>query len=67
MGGMITSMTAIDSRLKAVAPFVGGTAYLYKDFPGIPGSETKYTLANMLTFMQKLWTPLPIGHMSNVQ
>ena len=33
MGGMITTMTAIDPRLKAVAPFVGGTAYLYKDFP----------------------------------
>jgi cephalosporin-C deacetylase-like acetyl esterase len=27
MGGVITSMTAIDKRLKAVAPFVGGTTH----------------------------------------
>ena len=36
MGGTITSMTAFDPRLKAVAPFVGGTGFLHIDFPGIP-------------------------------
>ncbi len=36
MGGMITALTAIDSRLKAVAPFVGGSAFKHVDFPGYP-------------------------------
>ena len=35
MGGTITSMTSIDKRLKAVAPFVGGTAGLHNNFPGM--------------------------------
>jgi len=39
MGGTITSMAAIDPRLKAVAPFVGGTGFLHVDFPGIPRSS----------------------------
>ncbi len=40
MGGMITALTAIDERLKAVAPFVGGTGFKYVDFPGgIQGSS----------------------------
>ncbi len=42
MGGMITALTAIDWRLKAVAPFVGGTAFKYIDFPGgIQGSSIR--------------------------
>lgn len=40
MGGMITALTAIDSRLKAVAPFVGGSGFKHIDFPGgIEGSS----------------------------
>ena len=39
MGGTITSMTATDPRLVAVAPFVGGTGFLHIDFPGIPRSS----------------------------
>ncbi|MCP4312053.1 MAG: hypothetical protein GY790_12380 [Bacteroidetes bacterium] len=35
MGGTITSMTAIDKRLKAVAPFVGGTANRYQNYAGM--------------------------------
>ncbi len=35
MGGTITSMTSIDPRLKAVAPFVGGTAYLWENYAGM--------------------------------
>ncbi|MBT3200358.1 MAG: prolyl oligopeptidase family serine peptidase [Phycisphaerales bacterium] len=38
MGGMITSLVATDPRLKAVAPFVGGSAFKHVDFPGYPGT-----------------------------
>ena len=41
MGGMITAMTAIDTRLKAVVPFVGGSGFKYIDFPGIEGSSIR--------------------------
>lgn len=42
MGGMITALTAIDSRLKAVVPFVGGTGFKYVAFPGgIEGSSIR--------------------------
>ncbi|MDA7667746.1 dienelactone hydrolase family protein, partial [bacterium] len=42
MGGMITSLVAIDPRLKAVAPFVGGSGFKYIDFPGgISGSSIR--------------------------
>ena len=41
MGGMITGLTAIDTRLKAVVPFVGGTGFKYVDFPGIEGSSIR--------------------------
>jgi hypothetical protein len=42
MGGMITSLVAIDPRLKAVAPFVGGSGIKYIDFPGgISGSSIR--------------------------
>ena len=36
MGGNITSYVAIDSRLKAVVPMVGGTGFNASEFPGIP-------------------------------
>ncbi len=41
MGGMITALTAIDSRLKAVVPFVGGTGFKYVDFPGVERSSLR--------------------------
>ena len=42
MGGMITALVAIDPRLKAVAPFVGGTGFKDVDFPGgIQGSSLR--------------------------
>jgi predicted esterase len=42
MGGMITALTAIDSRLKAVVPFVGGSGFKHVDFPGpIEGSSIR--------------------------
>jgi dienelactone hydrolase len=39
MGGNITSYVAIDSRLKAVVPMVGGTGFNKSAFPGIPDSS----------------------------
>jgi len=39
MGGMITSFNAIDKRLKAVVPFVGGTGFKHEDMPGIERSS----------------------------
>ena len=39
MGGMITSFNAVDKRLKAVVPFVGGTGFKYEDLPGITRSS----------------------------
>ena len=48
MGGMITALTSIDSRLKAVAPFVGGTGFKYVDFPGgIIGSSKRAHFQNL--------------------
>lgn len=41
MGGMITALTAIDSRLKAVVPFVGGTGFKDVDFPDVEGSSLR--------------------------
>jgi dienelactone hydrolase len=39
MGGRLTVLTAIDSRIKAASPSVGGSGYLYQDIAGIPGSS----------------------------
>ena len=48
MGGMITALTAIDSRLKAVAPFVGGSGFKFMDFPGgIEGSSIRGHFQNL--------------------
>jgi len=48
MGGMITALTAIDSRLKAVAPFVGGSGFKFLDFPGsIEGSSIRGHFQNL--------------------
>lgn len=38
MGGNITSMVAIDDRLKAVIPMVGGSGFIMDDFPGLPNT-----------------------------
>ena len=48
MGGMITALVAIDPRLKAVAPFVGGTGFKHMDFPGgIEGSSIRAHFQNL--------------------
>ncbi|NNM31265.1 MAG: hypothetical protein HKO57_17265 [Akkermansiaceae bacterium] len=55
MGGMITALTAIDSRLKAVAPFVGGTGFKHVDFPGgIEGSSLRTHLRDVELYRQTI-------------
>ena len=39
MGGRLTVLTAIDPRVKAASPSVGGSGYLYTDITGVPGSS----------------------------
>lgn len=41
MGGRLTVLTAIDPRVKAASPSVGGSGYLYMDITGIPGSARR--------------------------
>ena len=41
MGGRLTSIVSIDPRIKASSPSVGGTGFLYKDLPGLPGSARR--------------------------
>jgi dienelactone hydrolase len=48
MGGTVTSMAAVDSRLKAVVPFVGGTGFLDEDFPGgLEGTSIRKHFQNL--------------------
>ena len=41
MGGRLTVLTAIDPRVKAASPSVGGSGYLYSDITGVPGSTRR--------------------------
>ena len=53
MGGMVTALTAIDSRLKAVVPMVGGSGFKYVDFPGdIKGSSIRVHFKDDLELYQ---------------
>ncbi len=54
MGGTIASMTAIDSRLKAVVPFVGGTGFLHVDFPGVDGSSLRQHFQNLELYAETI-------------
>ena len=47
MGGTITALTAIDPRLKAVAPFVGGAGFMHVDFPGVEGSSRRQQIKHL--------------------
>ena len=47
MGGNITSMAAIDPRLKAVIPMVGGTGFINEDFPGLPDTSRARSFKNV--------------------
>lgn len=41
MGGRLTVLTAIDDRVKAASPSVGGSGYLYSDLAGVPDSARR--------------------------
>ena len=41
MGGRLTVLTAIDPRVKAASPSVGGSGYLYSDIAGVPDSARR--------------------------
>jgi len=41
MGGRLTVLTAIDPRVKAASPSVGGSGYLYSEITGVPGSARR--------------------------
>jgi len=41
MGGRSTVLTAIDPRIKAASPSVGGSGFLYQDMWGLPGSARR--------------------------
>ena len=41
MGGRLTVLTAIDPRIKAASPSVGGSGFLYTDIAGIPNSARR--------------------------
>ncbi len=47
MGGVITAMTAIDKRLKAVAPFVGGTVNRYQNYDGMDSGADTHEIGDM--------------------
>ncbi len=41
MGGKLTVMVSIDPRVKAAAPSVGGSGYLFEDLWGLPNSKRR--------------------------
>lgn len=57
MGGNITSFCAIDKRLKAVVPIVGGTGFAYDPIPGYPksGAEKHYDLIKETISPEAYW------------
>ncbi len=53
MGGTVTAMAAMDTRLKAVVPFVGGTGFMAEDFPGgLEGTSIRQHLGNLPLYRQ---------------
>ncbi|MGI9474439.1 MAG: NPCBM/NEW2 domain-containing protein [Rubripirellula sp.] len=61
MGGRGTVLTAIDRRVKAASPSVGGSGFLYQDMWGLPGSARRMAeedgpdLYRRLVSMQSYW------------
>jgi dienelactone hydrolase len=41
MGGRLTVLTAIDPRVKAASPSVGGSGFLYSNITGVPNSSRR--------------------------
>lgn len=53
MGGRSTVLTAIDPRIKAASPSVGGSGFLYQDIRGLPGSARRMTPEDGLELYEK--------------
>ena len=54
MGGRSTVLTAIDPRIKAASPSVGGSGYLYEDLWGLPGSARRMSAEDGLELYQQV-------------
>lgn len=54
MGGRATVLTAIDPRVKAASPSVGGSGFLYQDLWGLPGSARHMGPEDGLDFYRKV-------------
>ena len=64
MGGVITAMNAIDPRLKAVAPFVGGTGFRHIDLLEFPEVAQRH-ISSILSFIKIPSIAVQPGHSSN--
>jgi len=54
MGGMVTALCATDKRLRAVAPFVGGSGFKHIDFiGGIVGSSLRRQIGDNVDFYSR--------------
>ena len=53
MGGRSTVLTAIDPRIKAASPSVGGSGFLYQDMWGLKGSARRMKAEDGLDLYQK--------------
>ena len=51
MGGRLTVLTAIDPRIKAASPSVGGSGYLFEDIVGLPGSARRMEVGRGARFI----------------
>jgi dienelactone hydrolase len=54
MGGRSTVLTAIDPRIKAVSPSVGGSGFLYGDLWGLSGSARHMRVEDGLALYRKV-------------
>ncbi len=54
MGGRSTVLTAIDPRVKAASPSVGGSGFLYRDMWGLPGSARRMSAEDGLDLYQQV-------------
>jgi dienelactone hydrolase len=54
MGGRSTVLTAIDPRVKAAAPSVGGSGFLYDDLWGLPGSARRMAAGDGLELYRQV-------------
>ena len=61
MGGRSTVLTAIDPRVKAASPSVGGSGYLHTDIWGLPKSGRHMPEVDGLSLYQSGFGPVLLG------